>query len=168
MTVRRIGYATRTVAVDPVGDDEMFTIVLTPDAVRLEGLTVVVDEFWRRFERRRNASRGVVRVIDTRDLLALDAREGFHAFWKVVRLARPCTTPGSDYCISLWGRDVPVLLCIDDRRASAGVIELESYRPEDFYMWELYDHGTVIRVYTNEWVRSGMARRTLLPADRGC
>lgn len=168
LRIARIGYLDRTVEVAADGWDRLTTIELTPQAIRLEGLDVVVDEFWHRFERRRNSSPGVVRVIETQELLDLGAREGFHAFWKVVRLARPCRSRGSDYCISLWGRDVPVVLCIDDRRAHAGVVELERYRPEDFFLWEIYDHGTVIRTYTNAWVRSGMARRALPPAEWGC
>ena len=162
------GYVTRVVPIDVEEAARFLAIELTPDAVRLEGLDVVVDEFRHRFERRRNASTGLVRVLDTEDLLALGAREGFHAFWKVVRRARPCPTSGSDYCISLWGRDVPVSVCIDDRPAWAGVLELEGYRPEDFFIWEIYEHDTVLRAYTHDWVRTGMARRALPPVEWGC
>ena len=46
---------------------------------------------------------------------------------------------------------------IDERRAAFGLSQLRVYRPEDFYLIEVYSGGRIIRAYTPTFIER-MAR----------
>ncbi len=168
LEIQRIGYRSVTVAVGAADSGPFVTVAVESMAVDLEGITVIVDGLERLLERRRNAATGVVTTFDTEALLEMNAAQGFDAFWKIVRIARPCHGSNPNYCLRAWGRDVPIVVCVDERRAWGGVLQLADYRPEDIYVLEVYLRGQVIRAYTNDWVKRHVVRRALPLDELNC
>lgn len=166
--IEHLAYRTLSTALEAGGDGPPVVIEVEPGAIELEGLEIFVRGFNERLEYRRNAASGVVHAFDTDALLAYDADEGFELFWMIVRQARPCRGATPDFCILSGGRDLPVVVCIDERRAHAGVMQLGDYRPEEFFAFEVYQRGQVIRAYTHDWVRGRVVSRQLAPASWAC
>lgn len=166
--IEHLAYRTMSTALAPGADGPPVVIEVEPGAIELEGLEIFVDGFNERLEYRRNAASGVVHVFDTDALLEYDAAEGFELFWMIVRQARPCRGATPDFCITRGGRDLPVVVCIDERRAHAGVMQLGDYRPEEFFAFEIYRRGEVIRAYTHDWVRGRVVSRQLAPESWAC
>ncbi len=168
ITVEALGYESVILTVTAEDPGRDLIVRLRSDPIALEGLEVFVDLLSEKFERRRNASPGVVFAFGPEDFVRLDADNGYALFYKVVRNARPCPGRAIRYCIAIGSRDVPITVCIDERPAGAGVAELGDYGPDDFYLIEVYDRGRNIRAYTERWVRKHASRNVLPPLEGGC
>lgn len=165
ITVENLGYRTLDVVLNPTAPDEFTTILLPPDPLAIQGLTVLVD----RFARRRRTYAGPVRVIDQDRLLNGQSESAFDLVTRSVPFGRPCRTSFEELCTIRRGREQVVQVCIDERRAFAGARELESYDSRELYMVELYGWGSQVRVYSRWYVdRMVSEGRTLRPLSFGC
>ena len=158
--ISRIGYAAWTEDVEVTEEDEL-TIRLLPQPEVLQGLVVVGD----RFRDRRLASGMTSRVIERAEV-ARAAGGDLHAFLQV-RLGVPLMRCGSQdlekNCAWLRGNQVEIMVFIDEQRASGGLSQLHGLPPFDVHSIELYTGGTMIRVYTEQFIaRAARGGVTLL------
>lgn len=165
--ISRIGYATWTEDVEVTAEDEL-TIRLLPQPQVLQGLVVVGN----RFRDRRLASGMTSRVIERGEV----ARAGggdLHAFLQA-RIGVPLMSCGEQdpekNCAWLRGGEVEIKVFIDEQRATGGLSQLHGLPPQDVHSIELYTGGTMVRVYTEQFVaRAARGGVTLLmvPYDPG-
>jgi hypothetical protein len=159
--ISRIGYAAWNEDVEVTEDDE-FIIRLLPQPEVLQGLVVVAD----RFHDRRMASGMSSRVMEHGEV-ARAAGGDLHAFVQA-RLGVPLMSCGDNdlekNCAWLRGDRVNILVFIDEQPATAGLSQLHGLPPHDVHSIELYSGGTMIRVYTEQFVRRAAREGvTLLP-----
>ena len=159
--ISRIGYAVWTEDVEVTEDDEL-TIRLLPQPRVLQGLVVVGN----RFRDRRLASGMTSRVIERAEV-ARAAGGDLHGFLQA-RLDVPLMSCGAQdqerNCAWLRGDQVEIKVFIDEQRASGGLSQLHALPPHDVHSIELYSGGTMIRVYTEQFVaRAARVGVTLLP-----
>jgi hypothetical protein len=150
-----------------------FEIRLNPRPVMLDGLTVVADrlaEIKGRLQSRRRAVPSSTRAFEQDRLLrtgAVDMVEflQFDASLMVV----PCGMGvRSSRCLIRRGRVVEPRVYIDEMPAFGALDQLESYRPHELYLVEVYSRGQEIRAYTHRFMER-MARRpmALIPFGAG-
>ena len=149
MVVSQLGYRT-LVKEQQVVDDDVLMINLDPDPVLVRGLEVQID---RLAERRKMVAVSVQSFVRN-ELLSFAANSAAD-FIKTRLMIRPCAN-GRGSCLLSRGSLVQPVVYIDERRAF-GLEELEMYPTFDIYMVESYDHGRMVRVYTN-WYVQKMAR----------
>jgi hypothetical protein len=149
MVVSQLGYRT-FVKEQQIIDDDVLMIFLDPDPVLVRGLEVQID---RLAERRKMVAVSVQSFVRN-ELLSFAANSAAD-FVRTRLMIRPCAN-GRGSCLLSRGSLVQPVVYIDERRAF-GLEELEMYPTFDIYMVESYDHGRMVRVYTN-WYVSKMAR----------
>jgi len=165
ITVENLGYRTLDVVLNPTAPEEFTTVLLPPDPLAIQGLSVLVD----RFARRRRTYVGPVRVVDHDRLLNGPSQSALELVTRSVPFGRPCRTSFDELCTVRRGREQVVQICIDERPAFAGARELESYDAKELYMVEVYGWGSEIRVYSRWYVdRMLSGGRTLKPLSFGC
>lgn len=133
-------------------------VQLEPSPIQLDGIRVMAD----RFRSRRRAVSMSVRAFDRPDLLnsaTQDVAEYLQT--RVGRPIRECPVRfgfGS-MCTFRRGRMMPVNVYIDEMPTFGGISELETYRPQELYLIEVYGGGSQIRIYTTRFmdriIRSG-------------
>lgn len=174
--VELLGYETLTIDV-PGPEPEPFVLRVSADPIQLEGLTVLVD----RFEQRRRRVPVAVRAFDREDLLraasadVVDWVKGQYglvtSFCAATRGSATLASLRSgafmdqgQECVLRRGGLVRPRVYIDEIRATGGLEELRTYRPQDLYTIEVYDRGTAIYAYTPHFVdRVLKGRRFLTP-----
>jgi hypothetical protein len=159
--IGRIGYAKWKEDVEATEEDE-FTVRLLPQPEVLEGLVAIGD----RFRDRRMASGMSSRVFEHGEV-ARAAGGDLHGFLQV-RLGVPLVTCNNreleKNCAWLRGERVEILVFVDEQRATGGLSELYGLPPYDVHSIELFSGGTMIRVYTEQFIRRAAREGvTLLP-----
>jgi hypothetical protein len=152
--IERLGYAPLDFVLAAGEMGMSLRVELDPQAILLEGIEVFSESLSEQFERRLNSRRGVVRGFGTREILEVDAHDGFEFFDQVFRMGRPCSGRVG-WCAYTPRGEVPIRACIDGQPAWGGVEELRDYRPEELYRIEVDQEGRFVRAYTWRWVRSG-------------
>ena len=130
---------------DPEPDPLEVRIKSSP--IQLEGIRVMAD----RFRSRRRSVSTSVRAFDRVDLLTSPSRD--MADFLQSRLGRPLRqcpfrSAFASMCTFRRGRLTPVQVYIDEMPTFGGVAELESYRPQELFLLEVYGGGTQVRIYT--------------------
>jgi hypothetical protein len=158
--VRRIGYADLDLRLDLEDSFPEVEIHLPPNPVVLEGFEVVVD----RFERRRRSAPTSIRVVRESELKTAPAMSAADmVFERVATRATPCPAHFHQrWCVRVRGRPVVPVVYIDESPALGGVEQLATYRPQDFYMVEVYGSGRHVRAYTHHFMERA-ARNRLSP-----
>jgi len=165
LTAEQLGYAMADVVLASTAPIEFTTILLKPNPIALEGLSVLVD----RFERRRRFYYGPIRVMDQAQLLRRPASSAYDVVRSNLPMARPCVDDMNELCTFRRGRREPVDICVDEVRAYGGAMELGLYGAGDLYMVEVYDMGREVRVYTRWFVENRLrSGRSLQPLSWGC
>lgn len=153
LVVVQLGYdslATRLVLPEGEAPVEGIVLRLRPNPVVLEGVRVVTD----RLRSRRNAVAVSVRAFDQRALRSGGSRDALD-FIRTRTNFLPTTCLGRmsmGSCAYVRGRPTPVTVHIDDVQVFAGLEYLDSYRPEELYLVEVFRGGSHIRIYTNGYV----------------
>jgi len=145
LTVEQLGYETRRWKGTVAHGDFELTIELTAEPILLEGLQVVSD----RFRSRRNAAATSVFAYDRGDLTstaAADALE-FIEFQAAAEMT-PCNGRRGDRCLFVRGRIVEPVVYVDEAPLLGGLAYLETFRPWELHMIEVYGGGRHIRAYT--------------------
>lgn len=164
LTLSRLGYLEQNVVVSALaeGDSEPMTFAMTPEPLVLERVEVLVD----RFEARRHSvpmssyvlgrerlvrygGGDLVQFVRSGAMLTTTSCEGVSLSRLVTWASSPVT---GSYCIHYRGGVVAPTVYVDDRRAFAGLDELHGYSPLDVHHVEIYQRGTMIRVYTLGYV----------------
>jgi hypothetical protein len=155
VTAKQLGYAEAREDVVVGGGADSVRFALAPDPFVLEGLTVEVD----RFKRRRNALPFRVNMLD-REALSGSAARDARQLLKDRAGIEPCGNSDPN-CARVRGQPMRVRLFIDERPSTAGMVELESFEPEDIFMVEIYRGGQMVRVYTHEYMERAAKSRIL-------
>lgn len=164
LVVVQLGYdslATRLVLPEGTGAVEGVVLRLEPDPVVLEGIRVVSD----RLRSRRNAVAASVRAFDQRALQSAGARDALE-FLRTRTNLMPAACLGRASmggCAYVRGRPTPVTVYIDDVHVLGGLEYLDSYRPEELYLVEVFRGGSHVRVYTT-WFMEWFAKTGRRPA----
>lgn len=141
--VDRIGYQSVEATWEVGEGGATFTVPLTADALMLPELVARVDEL----EQRRNAAPVSVRVIPQERLAGSGANTALEVLGDQGLRPMNCQW-GPNMCARVRGRVSRVRLFIDENLAVAGLAELNTYRPQDFYMMEVFGGGAMVRAYT--------------------
>lgn len=167
LVTRQLGYTTEEEELR-VGEPVTLRIELEPEPILLEEVSATVELL----KARRSVAPVSVQSYDQHQLrttAAFDAAE--FVFRRSYRLvlrgypswrARSGIFPVGSFGFE-WTRGPAVF--IDERPAPFGMLQLEVYRPDDFYLIEIYGGGRLIRAYTEGFVER-LARgeaRVLLP-----
>ncbi len=160
LEVRALGYGQELFFFSLEEAAEELEIILEPDPVLLEGITVMHD----RIRSRRRAVGVSARSFD-------EERLQRSAAFDVVEFLRmetpttvvPCGGRGGS-CVIARGRMVEPEVYIDEIRAFGGLSQLQMYRPWELHLVETYAGGRQIRAYTVQFMEQ-LARRpqALLP-----
>ena len=156
--VERLGYMALDTTWVVGAEGGTLAVTLAPDAVVLEELRVRVDEL----ERRRNAAPVAVRLISQERLVASTTPNVLAALGEQMNLRPVPCVMGTNVCARVQGRAVRVRVYIDENFVAGGLAALETYRPQDIYLVEVYGGGSMVRVYTNRYMER-VARRKVKP-----
>lgn len=159
LRVRQLGYRdlVRSLEADEVQGPLALRIV--PDPIKLEGLTVLT----RRFEDRRRGVFGSVEVLGPDDLLRVPDGASSDLLRRLVPFARPCDSQTESLCYNAQGRVEPLVVCVDERRMSEVMVELEHLDPRGLYMVEVFRRGGQVRLYSRGFVERLLASGAELP-----
>jgi hypothetical protein len=158
LTVEQLAYEPLVWRGTVADDDEQLTIGLEARPILLEGLRVVTD----RFRSRRNAAATSVFAYDRADLATSTARDAleFIEFRSAV-WSTPCNGRRGDRCLFVRGRLVEPVVYVDEMPLLGGLAYLETLRPWELQMIEVYGGGRHIRAYTPAFMeraaRTGLA-----------
>jgi hypothetical protein len=142
-----------------VREGEPLRLRLEPKPILLEGLTVVTD----RFDTRRRGTATSVRWFDRADLATTPQETAFDFIKARAGLAPVrCNGVLTDRCLRVRGRVTEPVVWVDETPVIGGVEYLESLRPHELYMVEVYGSGRHIRAYTNRFMERA-ARVRLRP-----
>jgi hypothetical protein len=159
LRVRQLGY--RDLVME-LGRDEAQRpqeLRITPDPVKLEGLTVLAE----RFEDRRRGIFGSVEVLGSEELLRVPDGASSDLVRRLVPFARPCDSQTENLCYNAQGRVEPLVVCVDERRMSEGMVELEHLDPRGLYMVEVFRRGGQVRLYSRGYIERLLASGAELP-----
>ncbi len=150
LTVAQLGYDSLRTEVKVEGGPATVVLRLRPNPVVLEGIQVVSD----RLRSRRNSIASSVWAFDRRALQTSGARDALDFVRSRTSLTpTPCLDRMSmASCAYVRGRPTPVAVYIDDVPVFGGLEFLDSYRPEELYLVEVFSGGRQVRVYTNWFV----------------
>jgi hypothetical protein len=159
--ISRIGYAAWSEDLEVTREDEL-TIRLLPQPEVLQGLVAIGDRF-----RDRRLSSGMGSRVIERAEVARAAGGDLHAFLQV-RIGVPLMTCSAQdiekNCAWLRGDKIAIKVFIDEQPATGGLTQLHSLPPHDVHSIELYTGGTMIRVYTEQFIaRAARGAVTLMP-----
>lgn len=158
VTVAQIGYDSLRVELEVSEGDAPVTLRISPDPVVLERVVAIAD----RFRSRRNAVATSVRAFDQAGLRTsasqtvmdfVQTRTGMH------RVACPSRVAMSP-CAYVRGRPTQVMVYVDGSRILAGLDILNSLRPEEVYLLEVYGGGRAVQVFTNWYIERAAQGRT--------
>jgi hypothetical protein len=154
LTAEQLGYDTLTVQ-RTVEAGVPVTLTMTAKPLLLKGLNVVVN----RFARRRMSAPVSVQLF-SRDQLATSAAPDMFNFMQAHAgiWMEPCVGIGT-MCVYRRGRFIEPYVYIDEVPVFGGMDFLDSMRPSDLYMVEVYAHGAEIRAYTNAFMKRAAQTR---------
>jgi hypothetical protein len=177
----QMGYLSQRFDLEAVSSSRRTVLILQPDPVELEALTVTAEaalgRLTRNIEGRARASAGAVTSLDRSRL----ERYGTSAtVYDVLRSRAPriteCYDDPSELCT--WSRSVTfrsayprvrVQVCVDERRSLSPVDELSTLSTEFVAKMEIFGRNTVY-VYTIDWMldRARSGNTTVYPEWMGC
>lgn len=162
LTVEQLGYRTLVAQVQAVEETPPLRLAIQPDPILLEGLEVV----GRRFERRRRAAGISISEFNQDDLMASSHGSAAEMLEERIPVQRTRCSDGGFECIFTRGGPLRPTVCIDEAPMIDSWNALAAYRPQDFYMIEVYGRGGLVRAYTHFFMERA-ARIRFLPATRG-
>lgn len=166
VVVEQYGYESIEAALVLQDDTPVLDILLDPQPVMLDGISVVADRLElmeQRLTSRRRAAAVSTRAFDrermqrsaSRDLLEFLSLESSVA-------PEPCGRRGlQSWCVYRRGRLVQPTVYVDEARVIGGLDQLSTYRPHELYMVEVYSRGLEIRAYTHNFMER-MAKRPMI------
>jgi hypothetical protein len=179
----RLGYISQRFDLPADAPNRMSVLLLEPEVIALEGITVEVETALERLvqnlESRRNSFPGAIRVFDRE---SLNRRAGGGSVWDFVRQvapwARECPNNPIYICAVGGGRrtfadpypdGVGVLVCVDGWRMLAPTSDLASLSAGGVSLVEFFGREQ-IRVYTAEYLLARARRGSTIapPVWMGC
>ncbi len=156
LQVEQLGYETRSWRGTVANGDALLTIELEAKPVLLEGLQVVSD----RFRSRRNAAATSVYAFERDALATSTARDALEFVeYRAVAPMTNCNGRRGDHCLVVRGRVVEPVVYVDEVPLLGGLSYLETFRPWEFHMIEVYAGGRHIRAYTPRFMERAAETR---------
>lgn len=157
LTVEQLGYETLSWSGQVGADSGEVVLSLEAKPLLLEGLTVVTD----RFRARRNATATTVLTYDQRQLATAPQTTITEFVASRAGLTSVGCPIGTHASLCLWsrGRLVVPSVWVDEVPVIGGMDYLESFRPHDLYMVEVYARGRHIRAYTHHFMERAAKQR---------
>lgn len=158
LTVRQYGYEILDViATVPPGEELAIEVPLTPRAVLVDGLSVVMDRLElmeRRLRSRRTAVASSVHAFEQERLVGSSARDllEFIRTEGMLHMTACGRASWSGACVWRRGRPVEPRVFIDEVPLIGGLDYLTTYRPHELYLLEVYARGLEIRAYTHNFM----------------
>ena len=175
--VEQFGYEPLLVPV-PRDRNQIMEIALRPQALDVEGLSVEVMQenvaaMNRRIANRRDAAAMNVLSWDQRQLAQARSQDMFDFLeFETPIIFVPCPRKSrfADCIRGRGGIATDMAVCIDEVPATGGLMQLGTYKPEEFYLIEVYRRGTLIMAYTRRFMeRLARRRQALMPLEYlGC
>lgn len=151
--VERLGYHSGATTWNVGPGNGKFTVPLPRDSAMFQALSEEMDDL----ERRRRAAPLAVRVIGREQLAP--ASEATALVFLGNRGLRPVAcSAGAQGCVRIGGRLFAPRVFVDEERLTSGLGALESFRPQEMYLVEIFDGGTMVRLYTVGWVEKALSR----------
>jgi hypothetical protein len=148
--VVQMGYRELQAAIPEGGEGRVLSVLLVPDPVQLEGLTVLTE----RLADRRRGPYGVGEILTKEQLVAVSGGSAYDLVRRVMPFAVPCDAQTSE-ALCMGGRlgadgRRRVTVCIDDRAVPPELSEtiLSGVDPRALYMVESYNRVGEVRMYT--------------------
>jgi len=145
-------------------------LVLTPNPIELEGLTVLVD----RLAARRSGAYGVAEVLGRAELLRAPGGTGYDLVLRTLPFAAPCSIEDETLCLggaTNMGEPRQVKICVDDREVPVFATQsaLTGIDPRGLFMVEVFSRAGEVRMYTPGYMkRLAENGQTLPPLSFGC
>jgi hypothetical protein len=164
MRVELLGYQSKYVQVAVTAPPDPLELSLEPDSVMMRGVV----QFNRQLRGRRNAFFGIATAYDERRLLESGSPDAVHFLEHQTWVSQqPCDDGKmSSVCVLGRGGSVVEARVFIDELPVLGSDQLEvlrSYRPEDFYLVEVFGFN-LIHVYTHAYAeRQARRPRLMLP-----
>ncbi|NNF13033.1 MAG: carboxypeptidase-like regulatory domain-containing protein [Gemmatimonadetes bacterium] len=156
LEIEQLGYETRSWKGTVANGDALIVIDLEAKPVLLEGLKVVSD----RFRSRRNAAATSVYAFERDDLATSTARDALEFVeYRAVAPMTSCNGNRGDRCLVVRGRVVEPVVYVDEMPLLGGLAYLETFRPWELHMIEVYAGGRHIRAYTPRFMERAAERR---------
>jgi len=161
VAVQRIGYQSVTKAWEVGAAPKPLSVELEPDPVLLEGIRITQS----RLHSRMNAVGMSTRVV-TKHVLAYSPAPDVEQLLKVHAGLRPVLCHSlleprfnRDGCYVVRGQPTTVIVCIDERSAPGGMVDLRYYRPWEVERIEIYGGGRHVKVYTTQFLEWAAKQR---------
>lgn len=147
VVVSRLGYIelTERVPVTEAGGSTEIRLVAQP--LVLERINVYTD----RLESRRRSSPYSVRAIKDGEIMSAGASTVADVVGRRLLYRTTCANMTWN-CTFFRGRRVGVRVYVDEVPAIGGLEQLQTYYPQDVWLIESYNQGTMIRVYTKQYM----------------
>lgn len=168
--VVQMGYAVLQTAVPEGGEGRLLNVLLVPDPVQIDGLTVLTE----RLADRRRGPYGIGEVLLREQLLTESGGSGIDLVRRTLPFVQPCGPETEALCMGgRSGMSGPreVTVCLDGNKLPSEVIEtmLGTVDPRGLYMVEIYSRVGEVRMYSPSYMQRLIeAGSDLPPLTFGC
>ena len=144
--------------------DTFVTIRLQPNGILLEALEVTVN----RLAERRARYTGSVRAMNSEAIVYFRYNNAFELVHRGLLSLGPCPRRSEFSCVLRGGGGFQPTVIVDEMKRVGGVDVLKDWQASEIHTIESYDGGTVIRVYTKQFMER-LARNgiELMPVRKG-
>jgi hypothetical protein len=133
---------------------QMLTVMLEPDPVEIEGLTVLAE----RLADRRRGAYGVADILEREQLLAAPDASGYELIRRMLPFVQPCGPDTEALC--LGGRGIrserrTVSVCFDGHQIPESMIQtsLSPVDPTGLYLVEVYSRVGAVHMYSPGYMK---------------
>lgn len=168
--ISQLGYREIQAGVDPARASQVLTIVLAPDPILLEGLTVLTQSL----ADRRRGIYGVGDILNREQLLSAPDVSGYDLVLRMLPFVESCSPSSEALCIMgrlSDGRRTEVSVCIDGSPVPSDFVQLvlSGIDPRSFYLVEVYPRVGAVRMYSPAYMKRLIeSGRELPPLAFGC
>ena len=149
---------------------QMLTVMLAPDPVEIEGLTVLAE----RLADRRRGVYGVADILEREQLLAAPDASGYELVRRMLPFVQPCGADTEALCLEgrgVRGERRTVSVCYDGHQVPESMVEsaLSPVDPTGLYLVEVYSRVGAVYMYSPGYMKRLIAEGPdLPPLSFGC
>jgi carboxypeptidase-like protein len=168
--ISQLGYRDIQTAVSADRAGQILTVVLAPDPVELEGLTVLTE----RLANRRRGIFGVGEIIERRQLMEAPDVSGYDLVRRVLPFSELCSRDSEALCLvgrRSMGERREVSVCVDGHKIPSQLMDLAlaGVDPRGLYLVEAYPNVGEVRMYSPGYMKLLLeSGRELPPLSFGC
>jgi CarboxypepD_reg-like domain len=170
LRISQLGYREIQAPVDPSRAGQILTVMLAPDPLQMEGLTVVMG----RLADRRRGIFGVGDILERSQLLKAPDVSGYDLVLRMLPFVDVCDPESEALCMVgrlSMGEKTKVSVCLDDSAVPAELMQvvLATVDPRSLYLVEVYPRAGAVRMYSPAYMKRLVeSGRDLPPLAFGC